>query len=135
MKLIYFTRDSVHHYYPDPYKSGGLFITGVYIPNEKVVLGTIASAGFGSHSAIFDEDTVIYDLNKEIKFFDEIEPLEHGKVPDVDGVKYENIKEVEYNDLKKIKTMKDIIDDAKEDRESHPKIMKDIFNFIKEIRN
>lgn len=117
MRAIYFERaeESPIHIH------AGSYIRGVYIPDERVVLLREQHGTFGGH-------TTSYADNKE--FLDEIQPLSEGGFPNREGVTYSRIKEFEYDETK----LKELIQNAKLERELKNKVESGIDAFLEEVR-
>ena len=117
MRIIYFKR----HARSQMHIHANSDTEGVYIPDENVVLYQEQHGSFGRHT------TSIVDRKE---FLDEIKPLAKRKTPNKEGVIYSGIVESEYDDKK----IKDIIQDAKKERDLRKNVESRIEALLEEAK-
>jgi hypothetical protein len=117
MRAIYFER-----YATSPvHIHAGSYTKGVYIPDENVVLFKEQQGTFGGEISSFTDRP---------DFLDEMQPLLQGRTPNVDGVTYSKIKELEYDGTR----LKNLIQDARLERELRDKVTSGIDALLEEAK-
>ena len=127
MEVMYFSREeNVHIDCRNSSNSSGTINTGIYVPDNDIILCTEAyGASPGSGPVITD--------NKEL--LDELRILNRGQLPDKDGVRYTHKKKVDL-DENKTKKLNELIEKAKKFGELTPKynsLYKDINSGYREF--
>ena len=89
MKVIYFKRMARSGFHVHAFYSSSCF----YIPDEKVVVGEEQSGSFGGKS---------YFLSEKENILEEAKAIAEGKVTEIAGVNFSDIKEFDY-DCSKLK--------------------------------
>ena len=117
MRAIYFKRNakSPMHIH------AGSYTNGVYIPDERVVLFKEQHGTFGGHTASFTDRQ---------ELLDEMQPLLEGRTPNVEGVTYSGIKELEYDGTR----LKELIQNARLERELKGKVESGLDALLEEAK-
>ena len=117
MRAIYFER----HAQSPIHIHAGSYTQGVYVPDERVVL-------FKEQHGTFGGNTV--SLTDRQEFLDEMRPLLEGKTPNVNGVTYSGIKELEYDGTR----LKELIQNARLEIELKDKVESGIDALLDEAK-